>query len=388
MRKILFIYLCLVSTFIFAQACTVGSYLPIQSGIVVSDSLSVLAFPTNIGLVAPRTNVILGGLLGGYNNYGLANYTLNADADGYIQSKVVTGNYTDNVILGFNASELNQLYTGYEVYLWTSGGTIYAAGTGNSPTSIGTIATTTYLRISRTGSTFKAQKSTDGTTFTNLFTYAYTSTAKHWIGTTVFSSARIYSPIGYNLTAYTGTEVGATNDTLIICDGNSLTTLYYPDTLAQLRGTTKTHVLNFGVAGQTTTQMIADATSQIDTICQSGKYNIVVAWEVGNDLLATGDVNAVYTRFAAYCNARRANGVKVIAVTCPPRENVNDSLLQAANALMLANYTSFCDKIVDTRSDSRLATISSTYWNVDNVHLNPTGCGIVARMVHAQILNL
>ena len=194
-----------------------------------------------------------------------------------------------------------------------------------------------------------------------------------------------------------------TENSLIVCDGNSLTAggyggLTYPQLLAATlpMATNGTQVINKGVGGQQTSQMIADATTEIDSLYEEDRTCILIAWEVGNDIYFNNDVAAAQIRFAEYCNARRAIGWKVIAITCTPRISFTDagqqatyeSRLQQANTWMLDNYSSFCDAIVNARQDARLQTVSSTYWNPDNIHLKQSGYEVLMTGIIEAISNL
>jgi len=142
-------------------------------------------------------------------------------------------------------------------------------------------------------------------------------------------------------------------DAVIVCDGNSLTaggyggTYTYPQLLSQQSGFETADFYNFGVSGQQTSQMSSDAASQIDVLINGSVENILIAWEVGNDIYYNGDATAAYTRFRDYCLARQAAGWRVIVLTCPARTQTTvfgdnpsqyETKLQAANTLLLANW--------------------------------------------------
>jgi len=364
-------------------SCICGGGAPTPTVTPGVDSRTYIQFPTNTGLVN-ATQYYIGGALASYGNYGLASYKL--DGDGSIQFRYIDNN-SEGAIIGFNSSAISQDYNNYEVFTWVSAGLIYTGGFGESNTSRGVISDGNYLRISRTGSVFKVQKSTNDTTYTDVYTFSYSSSSTMYINCNVYNSKRLTYCSGIGLSTYTGgSGIGRNLDTLVVCDGNSLTQQGYPLILNGILSD-KSSVLNYAVGGQNTTQMASDVTSQIDVLYKIGRKNYLVAWEVGNDILTGGKAYDAYVRFAAYCNARRAIGWTVIAITCPPRIGVNDDTLQLANNYLLSNYTTFCDKIVDTRSDSRLATITSTYWSTDSVHLNTAGYTVIANLVKNKIIN-
>lgn len=178
------------------------------------------------------------------------------------------------------------------------------------------------------------------------------------------------------------------NNAVIVCDGNSLTqggyggTYNYPQLLSQQAGFETCTFHNFGVGGQQTSQMASDAATQIDVLINPAVENILIAWEVGNDIYYQGDATAAYNRFRDYCLARQEAGWRVIVLTCPARTQTTafgdnpsqyETKLQAANTLLLSNWASFSDGIIDLRQYTPLQTTSAPYYNVDQVHLTQTG---------------
>jgi hypothetical protein len=122
-----------------------------------------------------------------YDNYGVSDSSLPASTDGYIQWQVISGS-SDNCIVGLNASHTNQRYrTGatnnFEVgamiltnQLWVLDGTADMANTGI------TITGDIYLAIFRTGTTYKLRSSTDGSTWTDRYTFTGYTTASQLYG--------------------------------------------------------------------------------------------------------------------------------------------------------------------------------------------------------------
>jgi len=113
-----------------------------------------------------------------YANYGLANKSIPAGQDGYIQYQLVSGS-SDNCILAFNLSNTNQRYESagpvynYEVGVKVLSGVIYVydGNVDNASTGI-TLTGDQYIRIQRTAGVFKVFTSTDGVTFTDQYTYS------------------------------------------------------------------------------------------------------------------------------------------------------------------------------------------------------------------------
>lgn len=155
---------------------------------------------------------------------------------------------------------------------------------------------------------------------------------------------------------------------------------------------------NFGVGGQTTAQMTTDAAVQIDTLYNPAVKNILIVWEVTNDIGFNQDVSGAVSRMTTYCNARRAAGWKVVLLTCIPRGGTSvsgqtqpsyDNDLITANTSLIAGEGVFADKVINLRSDSRLSAVSTTYYrDGDQTHLNQEGYRIVVEMIMQKILTL
>ncbi|MGD0200321.1 MAG: SGNH/GDSL hydrolase family protein [Bryobacteraceae bacterium] len=148
---------------------------------------------------------------------------------------------------------------------------------------------------------------------------------------------------------------------------------------------------NTGIGSHTTTQMIADAPTKLDPLYNAAyTRNILVAWEIRNDTYVGGKTKEeAYANFITYCQARRAVGWKVVALTILPGGGVNPDNRAWWNAQLVANWATFADALADVGADSRLQNPSDlTYWSVDAVHLNSTGYGVVAGIVTAAVQGL
>jgi len=167
--------------------------------------LTDLNFSVNTGLSVTATNWTgVNGQLGNYLNYGLANKKLASGNNGYIRLKFVDALACD-AILAFNSSNVSQPYQGaaYEAAFWISSEnntydlSVFDNGVyGN--TGIAAVMNN-YYRINRVGSQLKLQRSTDGTTYTDIYTYGFTSSADLFINANIDVAKKMYSPKGYNL---------------------------------------------------------------------------------------------------------------------------------------------------------------------------------------------
>lgn len=205
----------------------------------------------------------------------------------------------------------------------------------------------------------------------------------------------------------TGPDYSWLNNAVIVFDGNSLTAgqgasagMDYPAQMISLLSgypVTGIESHNYGVSAQTTSDMASDAASQVDTQINVGVENILFAWEIGNDIYFNGDVSAAETRWASYCNARKAAGWTVICINLLPRnqtsgfgDNVTvfNGKLSTANTWLAANWSTFSDAMVDIRSDSRLSDFTDSTYFSDGTHLTDAGYGVVANICLSVLLGL
>lgn len=150
-------------------------------------------------------------------------------------------------------------------------------------------------------------------------------------------------------------------------------------------------IYNVAVAGQTTTQMLANGSTQVDSLFASGKENIVTVLEGTNDLGMLQDATAVYDNLVAYCNARRAAGFKVVIGTIPPSSffsGTQETRRQTVNTNLRANWATFADALADFAADSRLSNnLNSTYYT-DGTHWTQAGCQAAAEIVAMALITL
>lgn len=211
-----------------------------------------------------------------------------------------------------------------------------------------------------------------------------------------------------------GRVAGPTIDTIIACDGNSLTygtqstggNTYPAQLYAALGGGTtrgiergvagalgsgspSATVLNFGVAGQTSAQMIVDAAQTIDwPWCNANAYprkRILVCGEGTNDIANSGLTAAqAWASFQSYCQARLAAGWYVIACTTLTWSGANETIRNDYNNLIKAgtvgtDFSAFCDW--DTAG-----VVGGDY--ADGFHLTNAGYGKIASLLATQIAAL
>mgnify|MGYP003403144176 CR=1 FL=1 len=127
--------------------------------------------------------------------------------DGYTQMSL--GANIDASVLGFDTNSSLEIWTdstscNYQVVVFVASGVLYTAYTGvlaTTQVSHGSTAGIQIVRITRTGTTFKLQKSLDGTTFTDVYTYTGSYSGDMYIkGFISISGNKIISPKSFGAT--------------------------------------------------------------------------------------------------------------------------------------------------------------------------------------------
>lgn len=182
--------------------------------------------------------------------------------------------------------------------------------------------------------------------------------------------------------------------------GTSLTTQL--EGRAPLSGFT---ILNYGIAGQNTLQMISAATD-VDGGWVAGKTNVLLLWEGSNNICNIGRSAAQSVQdMADYIAARQAvHPWKILLLTCLPRQTSNGQVQTTSqsieidnyNALLRANYRAIgAHVLVDIRAagspfnmaDYNNATFESMatangLWATgetgNHIHLSTAGYGVIA----------
>lgn len=198
---------------------------------------------------------------------------------------------------------------------------------------------------------------------------------------------------------------------LIVCDGNSMTAVgeggtaadSWPTKMATLFGNSNWQVINEGVSGQTTTDMTADAATQIDIRCNSRRpHNVVAFWEIGNALKGGASAAQALADAQTYCAARKAAGFSVAVLTVPPRTNWSPSSqgeIDDCNASLRASFpvptnhpgiflprlATFGNVLIDVAARSELSNPANGSYFADGTHLTSAGYDLIATDVKAGI---
>lgn len=179
----------------------------------------------------------------------------------------------------------------------------------------------------------------------------------------------------------------------VVCDGNSLTVGFpgteansYPGQLrTSLGGPGAWGVWNLGVNGQTTADMIADFGTQVAPLYNGARSkNVLVAFEVGNDLLGNATARDAVDRLWAYCDLARAAGFYVIACNVPKRSDLagaKETARAAANVLIAAEYASHAGALANLADRAEFSNTADGTYYTDGVHYTTAGYGVVRDVV-------
>lgn len=154
---------------------------------------------------------------------------------------------------------------------------------------------------------------------------------------------------------------------------------------------------NYGVAGQTLTQMESDAATQIDSL-KSTKKDILVVWGGVNDfgLELSTTKETIYSRLVTYCTNRKAAGWKVYVITMTPqsiaiysgRTNF-ETERQWFNNKIKTDLINSIDGVIDAGGNSTIGDagdeLDTNYYYTDKIHMVNSGYAIVAQLTYDAI---
>lgn len=161
---------------------------------------------------------------------------------------------------------------------------------------------------------------------------------------------------------------------------------------------------NLGMGGWTTFSLIDNAAA-VDALYSPDpdRTNVLVAWEITNDLVGNQPAGDVTARMQAYCRDRQKVGWTVLCLTCLPRSwsapithtvTVEEFAARraAVNATLRATANSFCNALIDVGGADcvlgpDVAALNTAYYD-DGTHITTAGSAIVARMVADAIYSL
>jgi lysophospholipase L1-like esterase len=180
------------------------------------------------------------------------------------------------------------------------------------------------------------------------------------------------------------------SSTDLVLDGNSLieymTQVGNTASYATLGAPGRTKQ-NFGVAGQTTTQMQTDAVAQIDSLNKTNK--VLIVWEYLNDAFFGATAVQAAANMRQYCISRRTAGWRVLLLTTPATINSGlDTKLVLIDKLVKNSWQEYANGLLDVRSIPELANAARTDMYYDNVHLSNAGYMILYRHLNEALRSL
>lgn len=190
----------------------------------------------------------------------------------------------------------------------------------------------------------------------------------------------------------------------VVCDGNSLTFGHGTETLASpytvhnsfpeqlavlLGGRDKWNVVNLGVSGQRTSNMLADLDSQVaPTFNARRPKNIIIAAEIGNAIFLGGSTAlAAVQEFASFVSRARSAGHRVVTWTIPKRSDIvgaNETARQAANVMLLAG-ASGADRVFDAAAMAEFQDTADTDNYTDGIHWTTSAAGAFAAGILSDV---
>ncbi len=194
----------------------------------------------------------------------------------------------------------------------------------------------------------------------------------------------------------------------LVFDGNSLTSVASPVASQRVPYPDQTVLLfrrgiglvwsNLAVSGQTTLDMLTRA-PLVDACLSAGPANVVVAWELTNDIGHGASGIDAADHFMTYCSDRRAAGWTVVALTGTPRGKNNppspaafEVERQIANTILRDTAPDYCDALVDVGATECVLGFDGAdnypRYYLDKLHLSTSGNAIVAQMVTDALVSL
>lgn len=176
----------------------------------------------------------------------------------------------------------------------------------------------------------------------------------------------------------------------VVIVGNSLSAPSgWPELLATALGWGATVTFtNNAVSGQKMQAIIANAAAT-DALLGAGK-NVLVVWEVTNDMFEGGQHPHCFHRLLRYCADRQIAGWTVVVLTVTPRSDAgtpaaHETWRLAVNTLIRSWWNTFATAMVDVAADTRLDDETDATYYVDLVHMTAAGKQVVVDLVRPTI---
>lgn len=251
-----------------------------------------------------------------------------------------------------------------------------------SPTTIPSVLITNGDRIGlqRVGSTVTVVKQTGSTgAFAVVYTFPETSTARMYPGFLIYGAGSVRNP---QLLGGSWNTDYATSK--LVVDGNSIPAgnnqvTPWPTVLkSRVPFNVAGCVLsNLAVSGQTTAQMISDGVAQVDAVFDPVQNDALIMMEISNSIYYGATARQAVNEAAQYCRDRQRRGFRVVCTMIIDRKGLSfagtdmTSTIDAANALILAEWNTFCSDLIDPRLVPLLQDSSNaTYFDSFQTHPN------------------
>jgi lysophospholipase L1-like esterase len=207
-------------------------------------------------------------------------------------------------------------------------------------------------------------------------------------------------PSGVTLPATAAANPQFGSGGLIVFDGDSLTAGvgagvgedYPSDVMRHLPE--KLDGVNVAVPGQTWSDMLADAETQVDPLQSNTRpVNALVVWAGTNDMRRSRAAGRVWSELGKYCSDRRDRGWTVVVLTvlpCLPRKPHSrfEEERQQLNTIIRARWREVADGLADVAADPRIgdpAGPDAQVYSTDGVHHNAAGNQLIAEVVAAAL---
>ncbi|RSK33950.1 fibronectin type III domain-containing protein [Hymenobacter metallilatus] len=267
---------------------------PAQAGNYAAGAQAV-TYPTQVNQVIQAGVITSAATAAGYGATGLSGYKLPAGGTGWVGSKITAG--AQDAIVGVNTDNSRVGYAAMKAAVWrsSSDGQIYVVDNAGAPTATGiTAAVGNFLRLFRNGSGLKAQKSSDGTAWTDVYPYTYTSAADLYLVSDIEKSGKLTYPQGAGLVLATAD----TNVTLLPgATALSVSSVYVQQAGAKVTATTGKPFGFYGGAGLAGVKLEGDGWVAMK-LSQPDAFDAVLGLKTTNTIEFDSNGN-FYTGFQA-----------------------------------------------------------------------------------------
>jgi lysophospholipase L1-like esterase len=145
--------------------------------------------------------------------------------------------------------------------------------------------------------------------------------------------------------------------------------------------------------GQTIAQQQYQATNYVQNLDLTPfGTNVAIICCGSNDAVAGRTPTQITTDLATLCTGLRSAGFKVILITITLRSNgvgttnaATWATINAVNAGLRANHSTFADALVDWAGDARLSDPTNTTYFIDQIHTTEAGDGVKAVLVKTAL---